>query len=142
MAIVQVLARVPHVAMVRGMKHAASLRAMAQVLPVQVLLVVALVVMKHAALRHATARVLLVQVLLVVVSVAMSLAASLHAMALVHLVQALRVQVRVRHVLPARVQAHNAAQPAVLLKAVVTATATAISGKKWGMNHCLCPYSC
>jgi hypothetical protein len=138
MAIVRLLARVLHVATVQVMKHAVLLRVMVRVLLVQVLLVVVLVVMKHAALRHAMVLVLRVQVLLVALA-AMSLAASLHAMALVHLVLALRVQVRARHVLPARVQALNAAQPAALLKAVVTATVTAISGKKLGHEPLFMP---
>jgi hypothetical protein len=58
--------------------------------------------------------------------------------------QAHHAQVRARHVpvqvlhVPAQVQVLNAAQPAVRHKADVTAIAMATSGKKSGINDCLC----
>ena len=121
MAIVQILVRVLHVAMVQAMKHAALLRAMVLVLLAQVLHAALALAMKHAALLHAMAQVLRVQA---------------------HHVQAqvLRAQVPALHAL-AQVQVLNAAQQAVRHKAVVTAILMATSGKKMGMNDCSCPDS-
>ena len=117
MAIVQVLARVPHVALALAMKHAVLLRVMVQVPRVQVLLAALVVAMRHAVLLRAMVQALRVQVLHVVV---------------------LRVQVQVLHVLA---QVLNAAQPAVRHKVAVTAILMATSGKKFGHENCLCPDS-